>query len=202
VCSSDLTQKMLNQSEQSLENRERDISGLRSTSGHEEANNSELSRELLDEKSLNVELSAKLAQVNLQMEALLDDASNENVKAAVGTIKQEKVRLEEELGEMGVQNDKLKEALDAYQRDKVEDWDVERRENSILRERINDLAAQVTSMTASIEGEKSPINAIIADAKPSRKSRDSKTNGSSSTPTHTLADRIRALQETARAVNK
>lgn len=196
------TQKLLTQNEQSLESRERELSDIRSTNGQDEASHSELTRQLIDEKSHNVEITAKLAQINLQMEALLNDASNENVEAAMGSIKMDKKRLEEELQEMGEERDKLSESLLAYQRDKAEDWDSERRENSILRERINDLAAQVTSMTASIEGENSPIHQILAKAKPARKAAGGKTNGSSSRATNTLADRIRALQETARAVNK
>ena len=195
-------QKQLSQSEQSLESRERVVSDLRSTNGADEMNNTELTRELIDEKANSVDLAARLALSNIQMEALLNDASNENVKAAMGTIKSDKLRLEDQIEELDRDNAKLQDALKAYQRDKADNWDTERRENSILRERINDLAAQVTSMTASIEGENSPINEILAKAKPAKKGRGAKSNASSTEVPHTLADRIRALQETARAVNK
>ncbi|MFK5977727.1 MAG: hypothetical protein QM488_02425 [Rhizobiaceae bacterium] len=197
-------QKQLSQSEQSLESRERVVSDMRSTNGEDEANKSELTRELIDEKANSVDLAARLAQANIQMEALLNDASNENVKAAMGTIKAGKLRLEDQIEELDRDKAKMQDALNAYQRDKADNWDTERRENSILRERINDLAARVTSMTASMEGENSPINEILAKAKPAKpvKGRRSKSNASSTEVPHTLADRIRALQETARAVNK
>ncbi|MBL4893225.1 MAG: hypothetical protein JKX91_15680 [Rhizobiaceae bacterium] len=197
-------QKQLSQSEQSLESRERVVSDMRSTSGEDEVNNTELTRELIDEKANSVDLAARLALANLQMEALLNDASNENVKAAMGTIKADKLRLEDQIEELDRDKAKMQDALNAYQREKAENWDTERRENSILRERINDLAAQVTSMTASIEGDQSPINEILAKAKraKSTKGRGAKSNASSREVPHTLADRIRALQETARAVNK
>lgn len=195
-------QKQLSQSEQSLESRERAVSDLRSTNGEDEANNSELTRELIDEKANSVDLAARLARANLQMEALLNDASNENVKAAMSTIKSEKVRLEDQIEELDRDKAKMQDALKAYQRDKADNWDTERRENSILRERINDLAAQVTSMTASMEGEQSPIHEILAKAKSTKKGRGGKSSASSTEVPHTLADRIRALQETARAVNK
>lgn len=195
-------QKQLSQSEQSLESRERAVSDLRSTNGVDEANNTELTRELIDEKANSVDLAARLARANLQMESLLNDASNENVKAAMGTIKSEKTRLEDQIEEMDHDKAKMQDALNAYQRDKADNWDTERRENSILRERINDLAAQVTSMTASMEGDQSPIHDILAKAKPAKKGRGGKSSASSTGVPHTLADRIRALQETARAVNK
>ena len=68
------------------------------------------------------------------------------------------------------------------------EWESERRENAVLRERINDLAAQVTAMTAAIEGEDSPIHDILRQAE----------KGKAEEGGNTLADRVRALQETAR----
>jgi hypothetical protein len=77
------------------------------------------------------------------------------------------------------------------------DWEVERRENAILRERLNDLAAQVTAMTAALEGGSSPINDILANA-PSLDVRENVTGLGDENRPATLADRIRALQQTAR----
>jgi hypothetical protein len=76
------------------------------------------------------------------------------------------------------------------------DWEVERRENAILRERLNDLAAQVTAMTAALEGNNSPINEILAKA-PRLDGSDSEPADKSERPA-TLAERIRALQQTVR----
>ncbi|MBN8963625.1 MAG: hypothetical protein J0H71_21090 [Rhizobiales bacterium] len=63
-------------------------------------------------------------------------------------------------------------------------------ENALLRERINDIAAEVARLTMTLEGPDSPINAIL-EAEPAH----SPSNGSPAVALQqTLADRIRALQ--------
>ena len=59
----------------------------------------------------------------------------------------------------------------------------------VLREQINDLAAQVVHLTAMLDGPDSPINTILAEdaAKPA-------TTGQGIV---SLADRVRALQKAA-----
>jgi hypothetical protein len=84
-------------------------------------------------------------------------------------------------------------------------------ENALLRERINDVAAEVARLTAVLEGPGSPIDTILAQGAPercqARSARVQNFNGTSGEGTHgrdtpddskgTLADRIRALQTTA-----
>ncbi|MCC7348847.1 MAG: hypothetical protein IT538_15770, partial [Variibacter sp.] len=75
-------------------------------------------------------------------------------------------------------------------------WEVDRQENALLRERINDVAAEVARLTVALEGPQSPINAILADAAPPHGA----ANGAApAKATGSLADRIRALQ--ARSVH-
>jgi len=79
-----------------------------------------------------------------------------------------------------------------------------RKENAVLRESINDVAAEVARLTATLEGPDSPIAAIL-DGNAGRAAA-SGANGTSSPartprsgePTDTLADRIRTLQEGTR----
>jgi chromosome segregation ATPase len=197
------TRKQLLQNEQTLAKRERELSRTRESGGMEEKAYSELNGELLNEKARIVELEAKLAQSALQMEALLNDASNDNVEKAMESLNKDKENLESQLREITVERDRLREELSGQEREKSDDWESERRENAILRERINDLAAQVTAMTAALEGNESAINGILASA-PSLASHQRKSDlipPDESLPAQkTLADRIRALQETARQV--
>ena len=76
-----------------------------------------------------------------------------------------------------------------------ENWSDERQEKAYMRERINDLAAQVAAMTANLEGDSSTINDILKSEKPA--SRKSKKPKAKSKGNPTLADRIRAIQEAA-----
>ena len=83
----------------------------------------------------------------------------------------------------------------------------ERVENALLRERINDVAAEVARLTATLEGPGSPIESMLATAVPSfDRGSNGRRNESGATiepPQQgkgTLADRIRALQSGASRV--
>ena len=173
-----------------LEKRDRELAALREASGDDDAVNAELKRQLLDEKERIVELEAKLASQVLNTEALLNDASNENVQSALSSIRDKLDKTDEELQEVIDERDSLMQELSVLREEKGSDWEAERRDNAILRERINDMAAQITAMTAALEGDESPIEEILAA---NDKSKTKKT-GSSKNP-ETLAERIRAIQE-------
>lgn len=185
--------------EEDLVRRESDLARARENAANEESASAEMANELVREKSRTVELEARLAQSALQMEALLNDASNDNVEKAMASMNADRSRIEADLAAAVAERDALRQEIGGQMREKSSDWEVERRENAILRERINDLAAQVTAMTAAIEGEGSAINTILSsaprlDGGPSTaRAKD----GDAERPS-TLAERIRALQGTAR----
>jgi chromosome segregation ATPase len=195
-------QKQLSGNERNLTNRERDVARLRRSGQADGQSNSDLATRLVETQSRNVELEARLAQTVLQMEAMLNDASNVNVAKAMETLSKDKQQLEGRLAEIKRERDGLREDLTTHSRQNSNDWEEERHDNAILRERINDLAAQVTAMTSALEGDNSTISKILksdpplpkGDAADPAKSRATKGVGK-----QTLADRIRALQETARA---
>ncbi len=190
-------QKQIADLESGLETRERDLALSRETKVSRDQLESDMTGQLMAEKSRAAELDAKLAQTNLLMESLLNDASNENVEKAMDTLNKQRDKLDKKLKAVSAERDRLKADFDALERDKSSGWESERRENAILRERINDLAAQVTAMTAALEGDNSAINAILANAQltKSPKGRKSAEEGESGP---SLADRIRSLQEAAR----
>jgi chromosome segregation ATPase len=183
--------------EEDLRRREQALARMREASGNEDGASSELTQQLMREKTRNVELESRLAQSTLQMEALLNDASNDNVEKAMASMNLERNRLESDLAAITAERDRLRESMSGQMNQESRDWEVERRENAILRERLNDLAAQVTAMTAALEGGSSPINDILANA-PSLDGRDTAAIVDEEPRPATLADRIRALQQTAR----
>jgi chromosome segregation ATPase len=93
-------------------------------------------------------------------------------------------------------------------------WESERVESALLRERINDVAAEVARLTAVLEGPGSPIEMILAggDAAQAANGRAATlVNGDGSghlgaaggtEPTGTLVERIRALQSRASRVQR
>jgi len=86
-------------------------------------------------------------------------------------------------------------------------WASERMESAVLRERINDVAAEVARLTATLEGPGSPIDTILAAdaARPAALGNGANGGAPSIAPNGggskgTLADRIRALQSRASRV--
>ncbi|MGB7286264.1 MAG: hypothetical protein WBC71_04975, partial [Salaquimonas sp.] len=179
--------------EEKLQRRERDIAELRSSDGAESDSSSELTRLLMEERQKVNTLEANLAKTTLRMEAMLSDASNENVSRAVKTLNSEKNDLRKKLKAAVQARDALEKEVRSYRDNTGVEWENERKDNAILRERINDLAAQVTAMTAAIEGPESPINDILEEAVKAKGSKKSSAGHGNS-----LADRVRALQESAR----
>jgi hypothetical protein len=115
-------------------------------------------------------------------------------------IRAEKKLVEDELRASQEERDKLVRELAAVKRD-GEASTAERAENAVLRERINDVAAEVARLTASLEGPDSPIEAILK--KEAGRPQIAATAAAGGVPPLapsaaeskvTLADRIRALQ--------
>lgn len=195
--------RQIDEGEQALEKSQSNVARLRETTDVEDRTNAELTAQLMAEKSRTVELEAQLAQSALQMEALLNDASNDNVSKAMDSLNRDKEALEKRLAEITEERDRLKQDLSGRSREESRDWEEERRENAILRERINDMAAQVTAMTAALEGDNSAIDRIL-DELPKPVARDGKASKAdladdeAAAVQPTLAERIRALRDQAR----
>jgi len=141
-----------------------------------------------------------------ELRAALEDAENRHRLATEG-IRAEKASMEDQLRQSQDERAKLQREIAAMHHEAESTWANERMENALLRERINDVAAEVARLTATLEGPHSPIAAIL--------------NGETAHSTHaangsngayvpiaapiveskgTLADRIRALQNRASQV--
>lgn len=178
-----------------LERRDADLERLRSKSGDEGDHLNELQAENDELQAEKFRLESEVAQTTLRMEALLKDASGENIENAVATFETERQELRDQLRQAELERDELKVELSSTLMSNGEDWEVERRENAVMRERINDLAAKVTSMTAALEGPESPISKAVGNTK-SKAKKAGDADAPTETPT-SLAERIRALQAAA-----
>jgi len=115
--------------------------------------------------------------------------------------------LEAQLGAAIEERSKLQREIATMKRDTESTWASERVENALLRERINDVAAEVARLTAALEGPGSPIESSLAGDAAAQAARSSASvNGirEATEPAQdtksTLADRIRALQGAASRV--
>jgi len=185
-----------NEAIEKMEARERELNASRETSGEDSSNIMALNGQLMNEKARIVELEAKLATQAIQTQALLNDASNENVQATMKSINEDMEEKLKNLKSLEEERDALRDKLNLLSANASSNWSQERQENAILRERINDMAAQVAAMTAQVEGKSSPIHKIIKSEKPPRKAR-AQQNSEAEGNTVSLAERIRAIQKAA-----
>jgi hypothetical protein len=121
-------------------------------------------------------------------------------RLALATIKTEKSLIETELKRSQDERDKLQREMAAVKRDAENAGAYERMENAVLRERIDEVAAEVAQLTATLEGPDSPIETMLDAGRPAAPAgngplpavpaRAGESKG-------TLADRIRTLQARA-----
>ena len=82
--------------------------------------------------------------------------------AAFESLRAEKTALEEQLRTARDERAKLQRDINAIQQQAESSWATERMENALLRERINDIAAEVAKLAMQLEGPNSPIEALLA----------------------------------------
>ena len=117
-------------------------------------------------------------------------------------LRAEKVAVEEQLQVARDERAKLQRDINAIQQQAESSWATERMENALLRERINDIAAEVAKLAMQLEGPNSAIEAMLA-AEPAAPKTPPKPANGAATPVAvpegggTLAERIRALQSHA-----
>jgi len=122
---------------------------------------------------------------------------------ALEKLRTEKAAVEEQRRIARDERAKLQRDVNAIQQQAESSWATERMENALLRERMNDIAAEVAKLAMQLEGPDSPIEAMLAaepaiPAKPARPANGATANGG--VPAEgggTLAERIRALQSHA-----
>jgi hypothetical protein len=124
------------------------------------------------------------------------------------TLSAEKALAEEQLQQLQQEREKLQREVATMKQEAETAWASERMETAVMRERINDVAAEVARLTATLEGPSSPIEAILAGEAGhahggANGATASEGNGekligaitaNGGSQKGTLADRIRALQ--------
>ena len=141
----------------------------------------------------------------------LRDETNDGGGGGADGLRADVSQLEAQLTAALDERAKLQREIVTMKREAETAWAAERVENALLRERINDVAAEVARLTAALEGPGSPIESMLAAAVPGLdRGRAAGINGSRDesgatieSPQQgkgTLADRIRALQSGASRV--
>jgi chromosome segregation ATPase len=143
--------------------------------------------------------TAERTEADLRAEIASTESRHRN---ATESLKAERSQVSDQLTRAQKDHTRAQEEIAAMKREAEQTWAAERVENALLRERINDIAAEIARLTAALEGQASPIEAMLAgepvDANgfgESRRTAENENKGN-------LADRIRALQTRASRVQK
>ena len=159
------------------------------TLAERESENNRLRQAHADAERTIGELRAEIAALNGGKSPIIDGLRNEKAAA------------EEAMRAAQTERAKLQRDINVIQQQAESSWATERMENALLRERINDIAAEVAKLAMTIEGPDSPIEAILAaEASPAPAAKavnGTASNGAMPAAGGTLADRIRALQSHA-----
>ena len=148
----------------------------------------QLRRDIEAARKVESDLRTAIIEIEGRSNSATQNLTTENVQlqAAIAHTKEERDRYARDLGTM--------------KRETEEAWASERVENALLRERINDVAAEVARLASTLEGPNSTIDALLA-AETSRERVSgvvpaaSADAGLTERPNNgNLADRIRALQ--------
>lgn len=158
------------------------------------------------------ELTARLAQreaelieLNSGLETSRNEAlelhreienSGRSYNATVEALKAEKSMNEGAMAQIRQDRDRLQREVETLKQQAETNWANERVEGALLRERINDVAAEVVRLAANLEGSNSPIQKIIDQAPATRANGVQEGDAADSDVPLTLADRVRALQRT------
>ncbi len=147
-------------------------------------------------------------RIMMELRNELATMSSGGSSAAIDKLRTEKAAVEEQLRLARDERAKLQRDINAIQQQAESSWATERMENALLRERINDIAAEVAKLAIQLEGPNSAIEAMLAaepmvPAKPAPKAANGVAANGAATGSGlpegggTLAERIRALQSHA-----
>ncbi len=172
-----------------VSDRESRLAEQAKTLAERESENNRLRQAHADAERTIGELRAEIAALNGGKSPLTDG------------LRKEKAAAEEAMRAAQTERAKLQRDINVIQQQAESSWATERMENALLRERINDIAAEVAKLAMTIEGPDSPIEAILAaEASPAPAAKavnGTASNGAMPAAGGTLADRIRALQSHA-----
>ena len=141
---------------------------------------------LMAEKST---LEREKAEIAEELASYTSGSKSKDMEKRYAKLASDRDTLDEKLRALTRENRKLKVDVAVHERTKSDEWSGERRQSAILREQMNELAAEVVRLTAALEGPNSPINAALG-------SPDEADNDAGNRPS-SLADKVRALQKAA-----
>lgn len=171
--------------------RDREIDQLRAELTSKESANTELDRRLVEAEAATSEAMARISELTLRLDQTANRAPSEEIAGALRDLEAERDQLVIELAASEEKLVKVTAENVELQRVAGDDWETERIQNAMLRERINDIAGEVAALTRSYQQE-------MGAAELTELAREGDT-GRRSGGRGSLSRRIRTLQRSAQS---
>jgi chromosome segregation ATPase len=159
----------------------------------------DLSRRLEAGKAERIHLRGEIdsaRKIEIDLRSAVAEADG-RARSQADILKTEKAQLQSQLERVTDERNRLQNGVNRMQNQPQPAPPTENAEDTMLRERISDVAAEVARLASALEGPNSPIDAILA-ADAARKNGAANASGASVSEAGNLADRIRALQSAAK----
>lgn len=177
--------------DEKIDRGEREVARMRDTVKASSGAEGELQAQLAVLQSEKTKLESEKAEIAEQLATYTTGAKLKEMEKLMAKVSADRDLLEERLKILTRENRKLKVDVAVHERTKSEEWSGERRQSAILREQMNELAAEVVKLTAALEGPDSPINTALGPA--------GEADNDTGKKITSLADKVRALQKAAAA---
>lgn len=152
-----------------------------------------IERRLADAEAAHVEAQAQISRLTLRLEAESRRPPSGEAAAALAGLEAERDELTAELAVLQEAHDRLVAENAELITVAGKDWEAERVENALLRERLNDVATEVARLAQSYRGDTGLAELAALAGRDDKDRPDEPTPGTG----RSLADRIRAMQRNA-----
>jgi chromosome segregation ATPase len=175
--------------DEKIDRGEREVARMRDTVKASSGTEGELQSQLAVLQAERTKLESEKTELAEQLTTYISGAKNKETEKLMAKVSADRDLLEERLKILTRENRKLKVDVAVHERTKSEEWSGERRQSAMLREQMNELAAEVVKLTATLEGPDSPINEALGS--------HGEANNDTGKKISSLADKVRALQKAA-----
>jgi chromosome segregation ATPase len=177
--------------DEKIDRGEREVTRMRDSVKASTGAEGEFQAQIAALQAEKTKLESEKAETADQLATYATGAKQKEMEKLMAKLSADRDLLEERLKTLTRENRKLKVDVAVHERTKSEEWNGGRRQSAILREQMNELAAEVVKLTAALEGPDSPIDKALGPAGEADNDADRKITS--------LADKVRALQKAAAA---
>ncbi len=133
-----------------LERREKEVAELKSELATAQSAHGTVETRLSEAEAARIEAEAAVARLTLAIEKESRSTANDAIQSTLAAVQDEKDALAVKVSQLEDQRQQMQAENAELRRITGEDWETERRENALLRERLNDIAGKVSQLTRTV----------------------------------------------------